>query len=73
MFTDMKNALHSTLVNTYSKFVNVEGLSSKFLDDGTLTPEEVGFKIITKKTQKTKIRFIYKPKIVCSCRRIINI
>ena len=41
MFTDVKNAVHSTFVNTYSKFISTDG-PSKFLEDGTLTPEEVG-------------------------------
>ena len=41
MFTDVKNAVHSTFVNTYSRFINPDG-TSKFLEEGTLTPEEVG-------------------------------
>ena len=43
MFTNLKNAVHSTYVNTYTKFINPEGRPSRFLEDGTLTPEEVTY------------------------------
>jgi len=39
IFTGIKNTIHSNYVKTVSTFINPEG-PSRFLEDGTLTPEE---------------------------------